>query len=216
MRMPYGHAGAMHMERKRVQATVHPADQLAAGSRRCHAAPGSGAIWAQMGCAQSNVCAGREAKKKDEDDGDGDGDESEEDLLGDNAWAKTSEADFSNGLDDMFGDILAMTAQFEADTPPPERRAPPPPAVPRDPALTAAASLFGAPPRVQMSESECSDREESFVTDSAGSGGADDYDMTMKKICGFDLTRDPRTDVIVATSLLTRDEGGALPLHLAA
>eukprot|EP01052_Picozoa_sp_SAG31_P067457 SAG31_NODE_26243_length_445_cov_3.817919_1_plen_27_part_10 len=27
-----------------------------------------------MGCAQSNVCAGREAKKKDEDDGDGDGD----------------------------------------------------------------------------------------------------------------------------------------------
>ena len=53
-------------------------------------------------------------KKSDDDD---DGEESEEDLLGDNEWAKTSEADFSNAVDDMFGDILAMKAQFEEETP---------------------------------------------------------------------------------------------------
>ena len=52
-----------------------------------------------------------EKKKKEGDDDDDE--EEEEDLLGDNEWAKTSEADFSNAVDDMFGDILAMKAQFE-------------------------------------------------------------------------------------------------------
>ena len=55
------------------------------------------------------------AKKKE--GGDDDEEEEPEDLLGDNEWAKTNEADFSNAVDDMFGDILAMKAQFEEETP---------------------------------------------------------------------------------------------------
>ena len=54
-------------------------------------------------------------KKKDDDDDDDE--EEEEDLMGNQDWAKTSEADFSNAVDDMFGDLLAMKAQFEAETP---------------------------------------------------------------------------------------------------
>ena len=43
--------------------------------------------------------------------------EDEEDILGDNEWAKTNEADFSSAVDDMFGDLLAMKAEFEEETP---------------------------------------------------------------------------------------------------
>eukprot|EP01051_Picozoa_sp_SAG22_P009489 SAG22_NODE_795_length_7149_cov_16.608227_6_plen_133_part_00 len=55
-----------------------------------------------------------EKKKGGDDDDD---DEEEEDLMGDQAWAKTNEADFSSAVDDMFGDLLAMKADFDANTP---------------------------------------------------------------------------------------------------
>ena len=41
----------------------------------------------------------------------------EEEPLGDQEWAKTNEANFSTGVDELFADLLVMKAQFEAETP---------------------------------------------------------------------------------------------------
>jgi hypothetical protein len=54
------------------------------------------------------------APKKGGDDGD---ESEEEDPLGDQEWAKTNEADFSAGVDDLFADLLSMKDDFDNNTP---------------------------------------------------------------------------------------------------
>ena len=51
------------------------------------------------------------------DDDESDVESEEEYPLGDQEWAKTNEANFSTGVDELFADLLVMKAQFEAETP---------------------------------------------------------------------------------------------------
>jgi hypothetical protein len=46
-----------------------------------------------------------------------DGSSDEEDPLGNQDWAKTNEADFSSGVDDLFADLLSMKDDFDKNTP---------------------------------------------------------------------------------------------------